>query len=113
MEPIDKAKYIAELLDNKKAKDIEILEIGPLSSIGDYFVIATGTSTTQVKSLADEVLEKMKENYETDARHIEGYNTSSWILLDYSDVVVHVFLEESRQFYNIERLWDEAVKIEL
>ena len=112
MEAVEKAICIAKLLDNKKAKDIEVLEIGALSSIGDYFVIATGTSTTQVKSLADEVYEKMKDEHKTEVKHIEGYNVANWILLDYSDVIVHIFLEESRQFYNIERLWDEAKNID-
>lgn len=112
MQAIEKAKKIAECLDNKKGRRITVLEVGELTSISDYFVIASGGSAAQVKAMADEVEEKLREAGYTPV-HMEGYQVATWILLDYSDVVVHIFLEETREFYDIERLWTDAKKIEL
>lgn len=112
MHAIEKAKKIAECLDNKKGRRITVLEVGELTSISDYFVIASGGSAAQVKAMADEVEEKLREAGYTPV-HMEGYQVATWILLDYSDVVVHIFLEETREFYDIERLWTDAKKIEL
>ena len=110
MTTLDKAKLAANLLDNKKAEDVRILHIGTLTSIGDYFVVATGNSTTQVKALADEVDEKFSAQGQQPKR-IEGYNSASWILMDYSDVIIHIFLKETREFYALERLWGDAPEI--
>lgn len=111
MTALDKAKKIAKLIDNKKGEDVRILHIGTLTTIGDYFVVATGNSNTQVKSFADEVDEKMSaEGFEP--KRIEGYNTASWILMDYADVIVHLFLKETREFYALERLWGDAPEID-
>ena len=112
MQAIEKAKKIAECLDNKKGRRITVIEVGELTSISDYFVIASGGSAAQVKAMADEVEEKLREAGYTPV-HVEGYQVATWILLDYSDVVVHIFLEETREFYDIERLWTDAKKIEL
>ena len=112
MQAIEKAKKIAECLDNKKGRRITVLEVGELTSISDYFVIASGGSAAQVKAMADEVEEKLREAGYTPV-HMEGYQVATWILLDYSEVVVHIFLEETREFYDIERLWTDAKKIEL
>lgn len=107
----EKVKLIAKCLDDKKGRKITALEVGELTSVSDYFVIASGGSVTQVKALCDNVTEKMSEaGFEP--VHIEGYNVATWILLDYSDVVVHIFLEETRSFYDIERLWTDAKTIE-
>ena len=107
-----KALKIAEILSNKKAKDIELLDIKNVSLLSDYFVICSGSSATQVKALADEVEEKMLElGYEPS--HKEGYSSASWILLDYSDVVVHIFHYEARSFYNLERLWSDAQYVDI
>ena len=112
MQALEKAKKIAECLDNKKGRRITVLEVGELTSISDYFVIASGGSAAQVKAMADEVEEKLREAGFAPV-HMEGYQVATWILLDYSDVVVHIFLEETREFYDIERLWTDAKKIEL
>jgi len=102
-----KIDNIIQILDDKKAKDILSLKLEGLSIITDYFVICTGGSTTHIKALADELMEKMKENsYEV--YHVEGYDTARWILLDFGEVIVHIFHEEDRQFYNLERLWSDS-----
>ena len=111
MTTLDKAKKVAQLIDNKKGEDVRVLHIGTLTTIGDYFVVATGNSTTQVKSFADEVDEKMSAEG-LEPKRIEGYNTASWILMDYDDVIVHLFLRETRDFYALERLWGDAPEID-
>lgn len=111
METVERAKLIAHALDDKKAKDIKILDISELSSLGDYFVICTCTSSTQVKAAADSAEEKMLDaGY--NVSHREGYNTGSWVLLDFGDIIVHVMSEESREMYSIERLWGDAPEVE-
>lgn len=95
-----------KILDDKKAEDLRLFHIEEHTVIADYFVVATGTSSTHVKALADEVeYELSKLGVEVD--HIEGRATG-WILLDYGTVIVHVFSKESRDFYNLERLWADA-----
>ncbi|MBP0982075.1 MAG: ribosome silencing factor [Oscillospiraceae bacterium] len=111
MTTLDKAKKVAQLIDNKKGEDVRVLHIGTLTTIGDYFVVATGNSTTQVKAFADEVDEKMSAEG-LEPKRIEGYNTASWILMDYDDVIVHLFLRETREFYALERLWGDAPEID-
>ena len=111
MTSLEKAKNIAKILDKKKAIDIIGIETKELTVMSDYFVIASGTSNTHVRALADEVDNEMKKlGVEVD--HIEGRATG-WILLDYNDVLVHVFQPESRQYYNIERLWNDAARVDL
>ncbi|MGN0549299.1 MAG: ribosome silencing factor [Acutalibacteraceae bacterium] len=111
MTSLEKAKNIAKILDKKKAIDIVGIETKELTVMSDYFVIASGTSNTHVRALADEVDDEMKKlGVEVD--HIEGRATG-WILLDYNDVLVHVFQPESRQYYNIERLWNDAARVDL
>ena len=111
MTSLEKAKNIAKILDKKKAIDIIGIETKELTVMSDYFIIANGTSNTHVRALADEVDDEMKKlGVEVD--HIEGRATG-WILLDYNDVLVHVFQPESRQYYNIERLWNDAARIDL
>lgn len=105
------AQNTARILDSKKAIGLTIIELTDETIITDYFVIASGSSTTHVKTLADEVeyklgLEGLKPS------HIEGTNRSGWILLDYSSVIVHVFTSEAREFYKLERLWSEGKSIE-
>lgn len=99
---------ISGFLEDKKAKEISVIDIHEISIISDYFIVCNGTSTTHIKAIADEVEQKMKElGYEY--LHKEGYNSARWILLDYGEVVVHVFHEEDRKFYNLERLWSDGV----
>ena len=111
MTSLEKAKNIAKILDKKKAIDIIGIETKELTVMSDYFIIASGTSNTHVRALADEVDDEMKKlGVEVD--HIEGRATG-WILLDYNDVLVHVFQPESRQYYNIERLCNDAARIDI
>lgn len=112
MDSKEKALKIAKILDNKKARDIRILEIGKVSNLGDYFVICSASSNVQAHALSDEVKEKLFEENEVDAGHIEGYAGGTWILMDYSDVLLHIFLDETRAFYDIERLWHDAPELE-
>lgn len=97
---------IIKILDNKKAMDIKHMEIKDVTTIADYFVITSGTSSTHIKSLADNVEHELKQDgiY---PNKIEGYETGTWILMDYGDVVIHIFTEQERENYNIEELWNE------
>ncbi|QNU65866.1 ribosome silencing factor [Ruminiclostridium herbifermentans] len=94
-------------MQDKKAKDINIIDIHSITIIADYFVICSGTSTTHIKAIADEIEEKLTE-MGVEPYHKEGYDTARWVLLDYGDVVVHVFYHEDREFYNLERLWSDG-----
>ena len=101
------ARKACSCLDEKKAVDIKVIDISRISIIADYFIIAGGTNIRQVKSLADNVEEKLDEagvHYS----HREGYSDGEWILLDYGDVVVHIFRDESRAYYALEKLWGDA-----
>lgn len=99
---------IVSALEDKKAKDINTIDIRNLSIIADYFVICNGTSTTHIKSLSDEVEYKLSEEGVRIFRK-EGYESARWILLDYGDIIVHIFHEEDRSFYNLERLWRDGI----
>lgn len=100
-----------KILDSKKAVDIKAIGIEEHSILADYFVVASGTSSTHVKSLADDVeFELSKLGVQVD--HIEGRATG-WILLDYGNVIIHVFSKESREFYNLERLWADASEVDI
>lgn len=103
---------IVKALDDKKAKDIEVLSMESVSDIGDYFVIATGNSTTQIKALADGA-EEAAAKHDRAPHHQEGYQTAIWILQDYGDVVLHIFNTESRGFYSLEHLWADAKRVDL
>ena len=107
METKQKLDIIEKALDDKKASQIEILDVKEQTSLADYFIIASCQSTVQVRACADEVEEKMQESGE-EVRHTEGYRNGSWILMDYGDVIVHVMQQEMREFYAIERLWDDV-----
>ncbi|MFA5523928.1 MAG: ribosome silencing factor [Tissierellales bacterium] len=104
---IEQLSVIIKSADDRKAFDIKVLEISKLTSIADYFVIASGNSQRQVMAISDDIEEKMHING-YDIIHKEGYSTGNWILLDYGDVIVHIFHKEDRNFYNLERLWADA-----
>ena len=99
-------------LDSKKGQDIKCLETGHLTTLADYFVLCTATSTTQIKAMSDACEEAMEKNGEQ-VHHIEGHRGGTWILLDFSSVVVHIFNEEAREFYDLERLWSDAAPVDL
>lgn len=106
----EKVKLIVDALDNKKAIDIKVLKIADLTVLTEYFVIANGTSTTQVKSLAEEVEFKLQEAKE-DVK-LEG-KAQDWQLLDAGDVIVHIFTPDAREHYNLEKLWADAEEISI
>lgn len=112
MQLIDKLNLIANCLDDKKGRRITALDVAELTSISDYFVICGAGSQSQVKALADNVCEKLSENG-FEPIHIEGYRDATWVLIDYSDIVVHIFTDEMREFYDIERLWTDAKEVTL
>ena len=99
-------------LDSKKGQDIKCLETGHLTTLADYFVLCTATSITQIKALAD-VCEKTLKDAGEPPHHVEGHRGGTWILLDFSSVVVHIFNEEAREFYDLERLWSDAAPVDL
>lgn len=107
----EKLKIITKAADSKRADDIKIIKIADLTIISDYFVIANGNSSTQTKAIADEIEFKMKEAGVMPLR-TEGYQGANWIILDYGDIVVHVFYKETREFYNLERLWNDGEEID-
>jgi len=101
------AKKIADLILQKKGEDIKIMDLRKLTSVTDYFVVCSSSSDVQNKAIADFILEETKKLGQK-AWHNEGYGNLSWVLLDFVDVVVHIFLNESRRFYNLEGLWGDA-----
>ncbi len=105
------AKKIAGLLDDKKAENVELLHVVELTSLAEYFVICNGMSSTHVRALADEV-EMQLSKMGIEPHHVEGNRGESWILMDYDSVIVHIFYKEMRDFYNLERLWSDAEKVD-
>jgi len=106
------AKMAAAVAEDKKAKDTVILNLNKLTLIADYFVITSGDSEPQLKAISNFIMRKLKEN-KTRLLHYEGKPGTGWILLDYGDVIVHIFSREKRNFYDLEYIWQEAKKIRL
>lgn len=104
-------KIIVDALEDKKAEDIQLIDISEVSTIADYFVITNGTNMSQIQALADNVEEKLSVNG-IHPRSVEGYNTANWILMDYNDILVHIFDKESRGFYDLERMWRDGKVID-
>ncbi|MDR2932147.1 MAG: ribosome silencing factor [Oscillospiraceae bacterium] len=100
------------MLDNKKATDLTVLEVGKITTLGDYFVIASGSNITQVKSLAEELEDRLSEQG-IEPRRVEGERSAAWILMDYGDVIIHIFHDETRDFYCLERLWADAPQMDV
>ena len=112
MNSYEQSILTATAISSKKGLNIKLIEIGDISSLADYMVIATGTSSTHVKAIADEV-EYQLDEAGISVSHIEGYRSNSWILLDYVDVIVHIFSDEAREFYDLERLWQDGKEIDI
>lgn len=112
MKSVTIANNIAELIFNKKGYNVRILDLKEVASFADYFVICSADSDTQVKAIADEIDRSLKDQG-LKCWHKEGYRSLNWVLLDYVDVVVHVFKREMREFYNLEKLWGDAPVIEV
>ena len=105
-------RLAVQALEDKKGNDIQIIDIHEVSVIADYFIIASGNNPNQVKALADNVEDTLgRAGYE--ARQTEGYATATWILMDYNDIIIHVFSEEDRSFYDIERIWRDGKAVSL
>ena len=112
MTDIEIVKKVVNVLNDKKATDIKVIKVGDLTILANYFILATGTSSTQVKALADEVDFKLGEKG-LQPKSIEGKSSGNWIVLDYIDVVFHVFYKDTRDFYDLERLWQDAEEIDV
>lgn len=108
MTGLEKTLKICEILSSKKAKGIVYLAVKDKTSLCDYFVICGGSSKTQVKSLAENLEEVLKKQYGEEPRRFEGLREGRWAVLDYADVIVHIFGDEERDFYNLERLWEDG-----
>lgn len=106
------AEQIANLIFNKKGYDVKIIDLQKIASFADYFVICSADSDTQVKAIADEIDKKLRDEG-IKCWHKEGLTALSWVLMDYVDVVVHIFKKESREYYNIEKLWGDAPAYEI
>ena len=112
MTSYEQAVLAAKAISGKKGLDIQVIEISDVSELADYMVIATGNSSTHVKALADEV-EYQLDKAGISVSHIEGYRSNTWILLDYIDVIVNVFSDEAREFYDLDRLWQDGKAVDL
>jgi len=109
---IKMARLAIEALEDKKAEDIRVIDISEISVIADYFIIAGGGNQNQIQALSDNVEEKLGKAG-APVRQIEGYNTANWILLDFGDVIVHIFDKENRLLYDLERIWRDGKQIDL
>lgn len=105
------AKLAITALEDKKAEDIKIIDISEVSVIADYFIIANGTNRSQIQTLSDNVEEKLGKAG-VHLRQVEGYDNANWVLLDFQDVIIHVFDKENRLFYDLERIWRDGKLIE-
>ena len=110
--PREMAEIAVKALDSKKAKDITLLETKDITVLADYFIICTAGSTTQTKTLTDEVDKALTEQGEP-ALRTEGYRNGGWVLVDFGCLIVHIFLQEIREFYDLERLWSDAPQIDI
>lgn len=103
---------IAEAADDKKASDIVLLKVSEISYLADYFIIATGFSTTQVKAICNSIEDQIETKYQLIPLRIQGKTDSRWIVVDYGDIIVHIFMQEEREYYNLEAFWGHAERIE-
>lgn len=101
-----------QALEEKKAEDIQVIDISEISAIADYFIIANGTNRSQIQAIADNVEEKLGRAG-TQFKQMEGYDTANWILIDFLDIIVHIFDRENRTFYNLERIWRDGKQVPL
>lgn len=108
MDTIELARLLVDAIADKKGEDIVLLDIRGLSPFADYFVIGTGTSERQLKALADGLEEASRQTYKKRPRRVEGHPETGWVLMDYGDVIVHLFSVERRRYYNLEGLWREG-----
>ena len=105
------AKIAIEVLEDKKAEDIRVIDISDLSVLADFFIIATGNNRTQVQAMADEVEQKLGRAGAV-PKQLEGYQAANWVLLDFGDVIIHIFDAQNRLFYDLERIWKDGRQID-
>ena len=108
---VETEQYVDRIIDlimDKKGEDIVVLDLRKVTSISDFFIIATGSSTVHVRAIADEIQERLKKEDRIAPWHVEGYEAQRWILLDFVDIVVHLFDAETRAYYLLEKLWKDA-----
>ena len=110
MESREMAKLAEKALEDKKGEEIRIIDISKVSVLADYFIIANGSNRSQVQALSDNVAE-MLGRAGVNAKQVEGYETANWVLLDFGDVIVHVFDKENRLFYDLERIWKDGKEL--
>lgn len=111
LEPITIAREIVNAVEDKKAENILLLDLRPDAIIADFFVVCTATSDRQMRALAENVREVMKNNFGRLPTNVEGEGSSGWVLMDYGDVIAHIMTEETRRFYDLEGLWDTATPL--
>ena len=99
---------VVDLIMEKKGEDIIILDLSDITAVSDFFIITTGNSNVHIKAIADEIREKMKQDYGEHPWHVEGYTAMKWVLLDFVDFVVHIFDAETRTYYSLEKIWKDA-----
>jgi ribosome-associated protein len=110
--PKEMAELAVKALDSKKARDIKLLKTTDITVLADYFIICTAGSATQIKTLSDEVDRVLTEQGEPSIR-VEGYRNGGWVLVDFGCLIVHIFLQEIREFYDLERLWSDAEDVDI
>ena len=110
--PAEIAGIAAKALDDKKARDVKVLKTAEQTVLADYFVICNGTSSTHIKALVDEVDKQLSEAGEPPIRR-EGLRSDIWVIMDFGSVIVHIFTDEARKFYNLERLWSDSEEVPL
>jgi ribosome-associated protein len=109
----DEVKLAIHCALDKKAENMVVLDLREIASFAEFFVIASGNNQRQVQAIADEIAEQLKKQLGARVIRTEGYNTAEWVLLDYGDFIVHVFDKNSREFYDLERLWLDAQRVEM
>ncbi len=109
----DEVKLAINCASEKKGFDIVAIDLREIASFTEFFIIASGTNVRQVQAISDEITEKLKEHLNSRVIRIEGYPTGEWILLDYGDFIVHIFEQKAREFYDLERLWRDAKRVEI
>jgi ribosome-associated protein len=105
-------KIAINAMEDKKATDIRVIDIAGISTLGDYFLIASGSNINQIHAITDEIEEKLGRAGMS-PRQIEGYTNANWVLMDYGDIIIHVFDEENRLFYNLEKIWKDGKSVEI
>ncbi|MDQ2746181.1 MAG: ribosome silencing factor [Acidobacteriota bacterium] len=109
----DEVKLAIECANEKKAFDITAIDLREIASFTEFFIICSGSNQRQVQAISDEITEKLREKLNSRVIRVEGYTAGEWVLLDYGDFIVHIFEQKARQFYDLERLWRDAKKVEI